>query len=118
MYEEHFGSSSAEVATFQHKCSTPSVFFGSSREGGKLVGFGMAANELGIGWASVWALQIDVSAILVCDNHLDLMCVIMASGGIVFSFSTVSVYNGFGLQKKLRDGPLHSEKARGCAGGI
>ena len=48
------------------------------------------------------------SAILVCDNSLDLMCVLMASGGIVFS----SVYNGLGLQNKLRDVPLHNEKAR------
>ena len=28
-------------------------------------------------------------------------------------FSSVSVYNGFGLRNKLRDGPLHNEKARG-----
>ena len=46
------------------------------------------------------------------------MCVFMASGGIVFFFfffffSSVSVYNGFGLRNKLRDGPLHNEKARG-----
>ena len=42
------------------------------------------------------------------------MCVFMASGGIVcFCFSSVSVYNGFGLRNKLRDGPLHNEKARG-----
>ena len=41
------------------------------------------------------------------------MCVFMASGGIFF-FSSVSVYNGFGLRNKLRDGPLHNEKARGC----
>ena len=40
------------------------------------------------------------------------MCAFMASGGIVF-FSSVSVYNGFGLRNKLRDGPLHNEKARG-----
>ena len=40
------------------------------------------------------------------------MCVFMASGGIGFS-SSVSVYNGFGLRNKLRDGPLHNEKARG-----
>ena len=40
------------------------------------------------------------------------MCVFMASGGIGF-FSSVSVYNGFGLRNKLRDGPLHNEKARG-----
>ena len=39
------------------------------------------------------------------------MCAFMASGGIVFS--SVSVYNGFGLRNKLRDGPLHNEKARG-----
>ena len=68
-----------------------------------------AANELGIGWASVWvsvwALQMSDSAILVCDNSLDLMCVLMASAGIVFS--SVSVYNGLGLV------PLHNEKARG-----
>ena len=30
------------------------------------------------------------------------------------SFSSVSVYNGFGLRNKLRDGPLHNEKAQGC----
>ena len=42
------------------------------------------------------------------------MCVFMASGGIVFFSSSVSVYNGFGLRNKLRDGPLHNEKARGC----
>ena len=41
------------------------------------------------------------------------MCAFMASGGIVFFFSSVSVYNGFGLRNKLRDGPLHNEKARG-----
>ena len=29
-------------------------------------------------------------------------------------FSSVSVYKGFGLRNKLRDGPLHNEKARGC----
>ena len=40
------------------------------------------------------------------------MCAFMASGGIGF-FSSVSVYNGFGLRNKLRDGPLHNEKARG-----
>ena len=40
------------------------------------------------------------------------MCVFMASGGIGFS-SSVSVYNGFGLRNKLRDGPSHNEKARG-----
>ena len=43
---------------------------------------------MGIGWVSVWvsvwALQIYDSAILVCDNNLDLMCVFMASGGIGF----------------------------------
>ena len=77
---------------------------------GQLVGFGVAATELGIGWVSVWALQIYDSAILACDDNLDLMCVFMASG--VFS-SSVSVYNGFGLRNKLRDGPLHNEKARG-----
>ena len=84
---------------------------------GQLVGFGMAANELGIGWASVWvsvwALQNYDSAILVCKSNLYLMCVFMASGGIVF-VSSVSVYNGFGLQNGFRDGPLQSEKARGC----
>ena len=31
-----------------------------------------------------------------------------------FVSSSVSVHNGFGLQNKLRDGPLHNEKARGC----
>ena len=40
------------------------------------------------------------------------MCAFMASGRIGF-FSSVSVYNGFGLRNKLRDGPLHNEKARG-----
>ena len=57
---------------------------------GKAAGQLMAANELGIGWVSVWvsvlALQIDHSAILVCDNNLDLMCVFMASRGIVCLF--------------------------------
>ena len=51
---------------------------------GQLVGFGRAANELGIGWVSVWvsvwALQIYDSTI--CDNNSDLMCVFMAAGGI------------------------------------
>ena len=74
------------------------------------------ANELGIRWASVWvsvwALQMSDSAILVCDNSLNLMCVLMASGGIVFLFSSVSVYSGLGLQNKLRDVPLDNEKAR------
>ena len=28
-------------------------------------------------------------------------------------FPSVSVYNGLGLQNKLRDVPLHNEKARG-----
>ena len=84
---------------------------------GQLVGFGVAATELGIigwvsVWVSVWALQIYDSTILACDNNLDLMCVFMASGGIGFS-SSVSVYNGFGLRNKLRDGPLHNEKEQG-----
>ena len=69
---------------------------------------GMAVNELGINWASVWvsawALQICDSAILVCDNNLDMMSVFMASGGIGF-LSSVLVYNGFGLQTKLT-GPI------------
>ena len=30
----------------------------------------------------------------------------------VFCFSSVSVYNCFGLRNKLRDGPLRNEKAR------
>ena len=34
--------------------------------------------------------------------------------GVSVFFSSVSVYNGFGLRNKLRDGPLHNEKARGC----
>ena len=66
---------------------------------GQLVGFGMAAIELGIGWAVwvwVWALQIYDSTILVCYNNLDLTCVFMASGGIVFPSKLVC--NGFGLQ--------------------
>ena len=33
--------------------------------------------------------------------------------GVSVFFSSVSVYNGFGLRNKLRDGPLHNEKARG-----
>ena len=53
-----------------------------------MVGFGTAATELGVGWASVWVsvwtLQLYDAAILVCDNNLDLMCVFMASGGIGF----------------------------------
>ena len=81
----------------------------------QLVGFGLAANELGIGWVSVWALQIYDSAIWVCENNLDLMRVFMASGGLVFFFFlSVLVYKAFGLQNKLREGPLHNEKARGC----
>ena len=71
-----------------------------------------AANELGVGWASVW---VSVWALLMSDsamNSLDLMCVLMASGDIVFSPS-LSVCNGLGLQNKLRDLPLHNEKARG-----
>ena len=72
---------------------------------GQLVGFGMAANELGIGWVSVWVsvseLQIYDSAILVCDNNLALMCVFMI---VVFWMV---------LACEIRDGPLHTEKARG-----
>ena len=89
---------------------TKCILAAPGKAAGQLVGFGVAATELGIGWVSVWvsvwALQIYDSAIL------DLMCVSMASGGIGFS-SSVSVYNGFGLRNKLRDGPLHNEKARG-----
>ena len=63
---------------------------------GQLVGFGTAANELGIGWVSVWvsvwALQIYDSAILVCDNNLDLMCVFMASRGVVLFFVFPPLY--------------------------
>ena len=33
--------------------------------------------------------------------------------GVSVFCSSVSVYNGFGLRNKLRDGPLHNEKARG-----
>ena len=95
---------------------TKYILAAPGKAAGQLVGFGVAAIELGIGWVSVWvsvwALQIYDSAILACDNNLDLMCVFMASGGIGFS-SSVSVYNGFGLRNKLRDGPLHNEKARG-----
>ena len=90
---------------------TKCILAAPGKAAGQLVGFGVAATELGIGWVSVWvsawALQIYDSAILACDDNLDLMCVFMASGGIGFS-SPVSVYNGFGLQNKLRDGPLHS----------
>ena len=82
----------------------------------QLVGFGVAATELGVGWVLVWvsvrAPQIYASAILACDDNLELVCVFMASGGIGFS-SSVSVYNGFGLRNKLRDGPLDNAKARG-----
>ena len=91
---------------------TKYILAAPGKAAGQLVGFGVAATELGIGWVSVWALQIYDSEILACDNNLDLMCVFMASGGIGFS-SSVSVYNGFGLRNKLRDGPLHNEKARG-----
>ena len=95
---------------------TKCILAAPGQAAGQLVGFGVAATELGIGWVSVWvsvwALQIYDSAILACDDNLDLMCVFMASGGIGFS-SSVSVYNGFGLRNKLRDGPLHNEKARG-----
>ena len=38
-------------------------------------------------------------------------CLIPQSWSVI---SSVSVYNGFGLQNKSRDGPLHNEKARGC----
>ena len=74
---------------------------------GQLVGFGMAANELGIGWVTVWTLQIYDSAILVCDNSLDLMCVFMATGGIVLFYSSLC----FGLQwfwpaKQVKGRPL------------
>ena len=91
---------------------TKCILAAPGKAAGQLVGFGVAATELGIGWVSVWALQIYDSAILACDDNLDLMCVFMASGGIGFS-SSVSVYNGFGQRNKLRDGPLHNEKARG-----
>lgn len=50
------------------------------------------------------------SAILICDNNLDVMCVFMASAGIFCS--SASACSVPGLQTKLRDGPLHIEKAR------
>ena len=95
---------------------TKCILAAPGQAAGQLVGFCVAATELGIGWVSVWvsvwALQIYDSAILACDDNLDLTCVFMASGGIGFS-SSVSVYNAFGLRNKLRDGPLHNEMARG-----
>ena len=115
VYEIHSGSSGSKVATFQYKCSAQNTFWQLGRAG-QLVRFGRTTNELGIGWASLWvsawALQTHGSAISVCDNNLNLMCVFMTSGSIVFS--CVSVYNALGLQNKLRDGPLHNKKARGC----
>ena len=73
----------------------------------------MAANELGIGWVSVWvsvwALQIYDSAILACDNNLDLMCVFMASGGIVFYSSCFLLCIGlqwFWPAKQVKGRPL------------
>ena len=45
----------------------------------------MAANELGIGWVSVWVSVWAPQIYDSCENNLDLMCVFMASGGIVFS---------------------------------
>ena len=73
----------------------------------------MAANELGIGWASVWvsvwALQIYDSTILDCDNNLDLMCVFMASGGIGF----FPLYRfTFWPAKQVKGRPL--TQRRGC----
>ena len=92
---------------------TKCILAAPGKAAGQLVGFGVAATELGIGWVSVWvsvwALQLYDSVILACDDNLDLMCVFMASGGIGFS-SSVSVCNGFGLRNKLRDGPLHNER--------
>ena len=109
-------SFSVQVSFVVQMWYTKYILAAPGKAAGQLVGFGVAATELGIGWVSVWvpvwALQIYDSAILACDNNLDLMCVFMASGGIGFS-SSVSVYNGFGLRNKLRDGPLHNEKARG-----
>ena len=52
---------------------------------------GQTANDSAIGWTSVWALQNNVFAILVCDNNLDLMCCFMASTGI-------ALCPGIGLQ--------------------
>ena len=83
---------------------------------GQLVGFGMAANELGIGsasvWVSVWALQIYDFTILVCDNTLDLICVFIPFTGLGCS-SSASVYSVPGLQRKLWDRPLHNERVLG-----
>ena len=111
-------SFSAQVSFSVQMWYTKYILVAPGKAAGQLVGFGVAATELGIGWVSVWvsvwALQIYDSAILACDNNLDLMCVFMASGGIGFS-SSVSVYNGFGLRNKLRDGPLHNEKSRGIS---
>ena len=110
------GSFSVQVRFSVQMWYTKCILAAPGKAAGQLVGFGVAATELGIGWVSawvsVWALQIYDSAILACDDNLDLMCVFMASGGIGFS-SSVSVYNGVGLRNKLRDGPLHNEKARG-----
>ena len=107
-----FSASIFSLQMWYTKC----ILAAPGKAAGQLVGFGVAATELGIGWVSVWvsvwALQIYDSAILACNDNLDLMCVFMASGGIGCS-SSVSVYNGFGLRNKLRDGPLHNEKARG-----
>ena len=67
---------------------------------GQLVGFGMAANKLGF-------RNLGLRQQLGPDVCLH------GFWGYRFFFSSVSVYNGFGLRNKLRDGPLHNEKARG-----
>ena len=116
----HFGSSSWQVATFQYKCSTQNTF---CQLQGRLQGSWLDSAWRLMSWVLVghrfghWfgALQIYDSAVLVCDNNLNLICVFMTAGGSgFFLLPSVSVYNGFGLRNKLRDGPLPNDKARGC----
>ena len=62
----------------------------------------------------VWALQLSDSAILVCDNNLDLMCLHSFRGYHFSYFSSASFDSVPGRQRKKRDGPLHIE-ARGVS---
>ena len=79
-YEVHSASSGSKVATFQYKCSTHSKLWELQLEVATFQYTWLdSACRLGIGclsvWVSDWALQIYDSAMLVCDNNLDLMCV-------------------------------------------
>ena len=71
--------------------------------------------QLQMSWVSVWALRTSDVAILEFFNTLNLIrgFVFFCTGITVSLFSSVSVYSVPGLQTKLRDGPLHNEKARG-----